>query len=237
MALAYLQQARNPGPPGLRESALDQATKYAAEVRAFAREFGDVLFLSNALILESRIARSRGRALAAEDFARDALENGYDRIFVRIDALIARGEARLDSGNRKGASEDFEAALELGSENPKVAAACHLHLMRAFAHMNDVKHCMDHKKEWDRLKGRVKNAFLLRLEERALLELVSITQDFVVKWSAPDLNREKFEPAADFSPPKCTNSSRSAGTAAPLPMAGRRPGRRMPGRAACGGWC
>jgi hypothetical protein len=91
--------------------------------------------------------------VSAIDFASKALELGHARTFTLVDALIERAEARFALGSIAEAESDFALALRAGKRNPKVAAACHLHLARTSAIQGDLA-IEDQLNAWKRLKGK-----------------------------------------------------------------------------------
>jgi hypothetical protein len=196
LALAYLQKARNGGPA--REQALEEAMSFVSEIKGYGHRADDRLFLCNAAVIESRIDRHRGNFLRALDRAREAFELGREHPFGLVDAYIARGEARFATGDSAGAEDDFEAALQAGGDNPKVRAVCLLQLARAYTQGKDVKRAAQYFEGWKTVRGRVENVFMRHLEpivERAMHDL---TEDFIVRWSSPQLDQRKLSELRSF---------------------------------------
>ncbi len=186
LALGYIQQAQHATASSAQAQSLTDAMSFVEEMKEYSRKHGDIGFHCNALICESRIARFCGKAIVAEEHACAALEMGHERPFVRVDALIARGEARFDLGKYAGAAEDFKLAFASGKDNQKVRAALHLHLTRTFLRQNDIRRALHHFESWKELRPNVKNAFLLSLERRVTVDLNEATQDFMARWSSPN---------------------------------------------------
>lgn len=117
---------------------LDSAADTAKTVLSHKDVDRDPRSKCNAHILLSRIHRGNGKAkgdptqyelafaeaLLAQEVADDDLS--------KIDGLIAEGEALREQGKLKASIRNFEAALKLGKDDPKVRAVCRLHLAKVY---------------------------------------------------------------------------------------------------------
>jgi len=157
LAVAYVHEYfREPG-----EENLSNARKYINEVS----ESRDRRWQCNALVTESRLFRALGQYKEAEESATKALHLGEDQRFIRIDAGIARGEARLELNKINDACKDFTGALSDGLDNRKVQAVCHLHLARAYLLKHEHALALRHKDEANQHVGHVDNAFVRNLAD------------------------------------------------------------------------
>lgn len=139
---------------------LDRARKHAEAVRRQATATGSWRWVSNALILLSRIERKDADVVLAEKLAQKALDlaKKHEQVLCQIDARIARAEARLilaeeeiqhrdEKYNEKspdslvGARRDLEKAQALNrtsetrtseNQNLKIEAVCSLNLAKSF---------------------------------------------------------------------------------------------------------
>lgn len=180
LAITLIQKAIT--QPNSRGESLRAARQYVDEVALYARARNDISFACNALIMGSRIDRWEGKPFSAQEKAGEALTIGHERIVIRVDALIARGEARVDLGYISDAINDFDAALRSGFDNLKVRAVCHLHLANAFLQQNDIRRSHQHLDHWKELKPVLQNAFARHLELKVTTAWKSTTKDFIVRW-------------------------------------------------------
>lgn len=195
LALAYLQgyQCGSWKKP----SALHQAERYANEVEQLSAPDNDTRWLCNSLIIKSRIYRNRGQIEKAIVAADSVLAKGSKQVFLKIDAWIARGEARLalKPADCVGALKDFSDALGHGVQNPKVRAVCHLHLARVKL-LADIRGSRVKFGEWERLQERG-NAFLRVLGSRIAKEIAEASKDFTIPFAdavkAHKLIKVKFQ--------------------------------------------
>ena len=186
LAVAYVHEF-------VREGTLTNRTK-AREYINQVKKFSDIRWESNALITESRLFRAMGNFKSAEDSAKKALSLGGEQRFVKIDALIARGEARLALNKIDEACKDFTDALMNGSDNRKVQVVCHLHLARAYLLKDDHSLALRHRTEAARDIANVDNAFVRNLAETVESMITQSTgADFFIPFSAAELNPWELE--------------------------------------------
>jgi hypothetical protein len=136
------------------------------------------------------VARLRSDPIRAAEIAQRALDLGADRTYTKVQALIARAEARLDGQDLNGAVQDLSVALHDGGDTPTVAAACHLHLARAYLRLREPKRARQHLENWDKTRSRVNNAFLSWLDEQVRQERIGVvdTNDFIVRTTEDELD-------------------------------------------------
>ena len=173
---------------------LEAARRYVEEVKDFARLHSDIRWECNALIAESRLLRAAGDFRAAEERAAEALDVGGEQRFIRIDARIARGEARLELKEFRGACKDFDRALADSENNRKTQAVCHLHLCRAYVEQGDHRRSLGHLNEAERNLENVENQFIHDFY-RKMADALEETErdDFRVSFSASSLNPRMLE--------------------------------------------
>jgi tetratricopeptide (TPR) repeat protein len=171
-----------------------EARRYIKEVKDFAISHSDIRWECNALIAESRLLRALGEYRAAEEVATEALDTGGQQRFIRIDACIARGEARLNLEEFDEACEDFNRARADSLDNPKVQAVCHLHLCRAYIGKDDNRRALQHRDEAARNLKHVDNKFVLDLEREVAGMMEKTTGgDFRIRFSESTLEPRKLE--------------------------------------------
>jgi len=177
LAVAYVHEyVREPTSENLTF-----AQRYINEVKRSS----DVRWECNALITESRLLRAMGEFQAAEESAMKALELGGKQRFIRIDAHIACGEARLELNRIDEACQDFTIAQGEGLDNRKVQAVCHLHLARAYARKGDQNRALHHHEEATRNVAHVDNAFVQSLAKT--VDRLIERDDFYIPFSSQKL--------------------------------------------------
>ena len=186
LALAYVHEYT-------REPSLEnhqKAEHYINEVK----KFSDIRWMCNALVTESRLLRATGNFQGAEETAREAFNLGSDQRFVKIDSLIARGEARLELNKVDEACQDFMTAQSEGLDNRKVQAVCHLHLTRAYLQKGDHSLALRHHAEATRHVGHVDNAFVRQLAQTVDRMIERATgADFYIPFSTLELDPWEME--------------------------------------------
>ena len=186
LAVAYVHEyTREPNVDSQQK-----AITYIEEVK----KFPDVRWMSNALVTESRLLRALRNFEGAEQAAIEAFKIGGDQRFVKIDALIACGEARLELNNVNEACSDFLTAQREGFDNAKVQAVCHLHLARAYLQKGDHSLARRHQAEATRHLGHVDNAFVAQLAQtvESMIEKAA-GADFYIPFSTSNLDPWEVE--------------------------------------------
>lgn len=156
-------------------------------------------------VIRSRNSRSRGEyeeALAEAGLAHAAATASGNRLAI-VDALIARGEAKLRlaagsaGGDCAGALEDFETALgELnpsrdayGGEqtlNDKIAAVCMLRIAQCHVRNNKWRDANEYLERSKGVRARVEHQWVHELAARVEREFEGMTKDFSVSAGDPD---------------------------------------------------
>jgi tetratricopeptide (TPR) repeat protein len=173
---------------------LKEARRYIKEVKDFATSRSDIRWECNALIAESRLMRALGEYRAAEEIATGALDTGGEQRFLRIDASIARGEARLALRAFDEACEDFSRAQNDSIDNRKVQAVCHLHLCRTYIEKGDHRRALRHRDDAARHLEHIDNKFVLDLDcEIASMVEKTTGDDFRIRFSESALEPWKLE--------------------------------------------
>jgi tetratricopeptide (TPR) repeat protein len=138
-----------------------KAEEYANEVLEFGRSKSDDRWLSNGLLVLSRIQRRRGSPVKAQMTAQKSIDiASRSRLATcHTDALIARGEASFDQRKYEDARHDFEDAVN-GSANLKVKAVCALHLTRTLLEEKRLSEAERAWATWMSVKDRVQHALI-----------------------------------------------------------------------------
>ena len=197
LAVAYVHEyARFSQSGNLKEAQRceKEARRYIKEVKDFATSHSDIRWECNALIAKSRLLRLLGKYRAAEEIATKALDTGGEQRFLRIDALIARGEARYELREFDVACEDFNRAQADSLDNRKVQAVCHLHLCRAYVQKGDHRRALRHRDEAARNLEYVDNKFVRDLDQKVESMIEKTTgDDFRIRFSESAVNPRKLE--------------------------------------------
>jgi tetratricopeptide (TPR) repeat protein len=181
------------------ESALD-------EIDSLLAERPDSRWGCNALVVRSRIEREMKKDyVAAERHASTAynIADAKHLILCKIDALIARGEARIRRRAFENARKDLEEALDLNHKSdsgrkdegasPKIEAVCHLHLAHSFALECEGNRARDHFQKWELLHVEVEHSFIHKLAASVEREISSLEEGFFIPPDTMDLNYERWK--------------------------------------------
>jgi tetratricopeptide (TPR) repeat protein len=163
LALAYLRLALACKDDSQQfQENLRHAENYVAKVKETARPIlkAELRSYCTALITEARIKRARDKPDEALALAEEAKREGAGIELIRVDALIAVGEAELARQVYNKSISAFLEALERGRENRKDAAVCHLHLCRAYLLDNQLAKAKEYFARWESMKGGIGNAFI-----------------------------------------------------------------------------
>jgi tetratricopeptide (TPR) repeat protein len=190
LAVAYIHEYSRLGRPEDQT----EAQAYIKEVKDFATSHSDIRWECNALIAESRLMRALGEYRAAEELATKALDVGGEQRFVRIDARIARGEARFELKNFDEACEDFSRAQADSIDNRKVQAVCQLHLCRVYIEKGDHRRALWHRDEAARNLEHVDNKFVRDLDQNIASMIEEKTgDDYRIRFSESKLDPRRLE--------------------------------------------
>lgn len=163
-------------------------------VERIAEERDDFRWQSHALVVRSRVQRNTHRyaeALESAEKAFNKAERHQQRI-CKIDALIAKGEAKLALEEYAPAREDFEEALSLNdsvdqhshliseSVNPKVYAVCHLYLARSYALEGNEQNARESFQKWDKA-GKIEHLWVHHLAGSVKREIDELGGSFFIR--------------------------------------------------------
>jgi tetratricopeptide (TPR) repeat protein len=166
----------------------------------------DVRWCCNSWILESRIRRAEGKLPAAELLASKASAQAEKskQFLCKIDALIARAEARMMMERFTIARNDLQHALKMNSArypntqgrsaettNEKIEAVCHLLLARTHISQNDSRQATRHLERWHELREHVEHVSVRELAEEVEKSFKSLRTPFVIPPSPPSINYKK----------------------------------------------
>jgi tetratricopeptide (TPR) repeat protein len=176
LAMASLRRALVSDEPS-KEQYLRDAKEWLDVVKMSSAGQKDPRSLCKALITESRVAYTRGNYDQALEITDEAFKVGKGIEFSLIDCYITRGEALCGAKNYAGGISDFEQALSLGGLNPKVLAACHLHLAEAHFDKGNRPVAQQYLDKWKESASGAENAFLQRLAG-SVSDKIGTFQDF-----------------------------------------------------------
>lgn len=183
---------------------LAEARKELQQVERFAEQKSDQKWLTNVHILLSRMLRKESKlqeALVEAELAVEAANSyGKTTVLALIDALITRGEARLnltpgpipDVSRCALARADFNRALRLigGQEsarkdgdvfaNPKIVAVCKLRLAQTYAREGDEAAAQALYDEWARLDSQVEHEWVRELAVIVRDEISKLSRNFSI---------------------------------------------------------
>lgn len=165
-------------------------------VERIAEERDDYRWQSHALVVRSRVQRNMKRyeeALESAEKAFHKAERHQQRI-CKIDALIAKGEAKIAISDYAAARVDLEDALKLNdgiirqfppiteSVNPKIYAVCHLYLARSYALEGNEQDAREFFQRWDKA-GTIEHMWVHHLAESVKQEIDELGTSFFIRAS------------------------------------------------------
>lgn len=174
----------------------EEAERALKIVEQIAEERHDYRWQSHALVVRSRVQRNMGKYIEAVEFAELAFKKAEmnRQALCMIDALIARGEAKIACQEYAAGRNDFEVALSLNegkapyaltigrSVNPKIYAVCHLYIARSYAlegHEMDAKESFQ---KWD--KGvAIEHMCIHNLARSVKADIDNLGRSFFIKSS------------------------------------------------------
>jgi hypothetical protein len=165
-------------------------------------------WMSTALAVESRIERLEGNLERAETLANRAVACAEsappEHNAINAEALIALGEvfrdkaleARSHRSKKIDFSSDhaidrFEKALALASDNPKIAAVCHLHLARTYCERDAIREAQIEYAAATAVTPIVEHGFVKALADTVARE-IRIRNCFFVSADSPSLMRKQL---------------------------------------------
>ena len=189
------------------------------KVQAYSEEKGDVRWCCNALILESRIRRERALSASgaearqnlrdSEEIASQAFQKadkmGDTQLLCKIDALIARGEARIQAGDFENARKDLSDASKINREtdsakplnrsadstNPKIEAVCNLHLARSYIKERKAREAAVHLQRWKEVREQVEHVSVHDLGAGVERDFMKLRTPFVIEPGGSNLKYKK----------------------------------------------
>lgn len=178
----------------------EEAERKIEIVEQVATERHDHRWQAHALVVRSRVQRNTGRYAEALESAEIAFKKAeIDRqMMCMIDALIARGEAKLALQAFGSARDDFEVALRLNesrthnalrtteSVNPKIYAVCHLYIARSYALEGNERSAKEAFQKWDK-GGTIEHTWVHHLSESVKADVDNLGRSFFIK-ASEDLN-------------------------------------------------
>lgn len=182
------------------------AERERAKVEDISSQRNDVRWCCNSWILESRIRRAEGNVKAAELLATKASVQAEKskQFLCKIDALIARAEARMMLERFTIARTDLQQALKINTArypntqgrsaettNQKIEAVCNLLLARTYISQKDSRQATRHLERWHELREHVEHLSVRELAEEVEKSFKSLRTPFVIPSSPPSLNYKK----------------------------------------------
>jgi tetratricopeptide (TPR) repeat protein len=191
------------------------------EVQKYAEEKKDVRWRCNALILQSRISFEEAKTPAILESARRRILNNAEieasqalvlagdkddpQVLCKIDALIARGEARIELGDFEHAREDLCEAIEINRKedsrgalgrlaentNPKIEAVCNLHLARLYINEKNAREAAVCLGRWKELREQVEHVSVRELAASIEEEFLELRTPFIREPGTNDLSLKK----------------------------------------------
>ncbi len=191
----------------LYNNELDKAELAVAGAEAFSDKTQDRMWKCRSLIVRSRIDRLRRRYTQALEFAAEALRSAREtnQVPYQIEALIAQGEALIMLEEIAKAREAFQQALTLNVEpgsdsegkhsNPKLEAACRLHLARTYVRERMLREAQKQFDRWRELRGQIELGIVHEIAGEVEEEIKELNKDFVIRADENDLRYEKHKKA------------------------------------------
>ncbi len=215
LALIYLALAdRDRCTDDLFRQYLARARKEADEVLRVSRESKDARWISNALVIESRIERKLGNFQEAIKLSTDARRAGIKQTLCKIDALIAHAESNISwvksevergaAGSTAGkhrirlkrARKALAEALKLNirftlarspeSQNEKIESVCRLLIARICVLENDQEQAKASFQRWKELGG-IEHQNIRELAVSVKSEIDALTKVFHINPESDEL--------------------------------------------------
>jgi len=170
----------------------DEAHECVNELLSRAQD--NARWLANGLVLKSHLLRRLGHFDSALSDALKAYNLAGNHLPVRIEALLARGQAQVERRQFTAARHDFEKALELNnSANLKLTAVTHLLLVdlaikeqkpgQAYERFNKVRDLMP----------SIRHGFILNKFRELAAILDELQTDFIIPGSSRELDYKKID--------------------------------------------
>jgi len=151
-------------------------------------------WFAHALILRSRLERRVGDADAALADALRAFNQAGNNLPVRIEALLAKGEAQLDRDNLVAALADFEKAYQLSrGANKKQEVMALILLVEVAIAQKRPQLALEKFTQAKAIIPSISHGFILSRYRRLEAQLANYHPDFVIPGNVEDLEYEKHE--------------------------------------------
>lgn len=159
------------------------------------REFQDnPRWLANGLILKSHLERRVGEFEVALGDALKAYNQAGNHLPVRVEALLARGQAQLGRHQLIAARADFEKALQLNNgANLKMTAMGHLLLVELAIAQQKPELAYESFAQVKALMSSIRHGFIINKFRQLETQMDNLQSDFVIPGSADDLDYKKLE--------------------------------------------
>ena len=161
LAKLYLAQAIAPTSPAESRRYCAEAERDIRRVLNSSQTSGNDRWEVLCYIVSSRVARLKGDASHAAEFARRALASAASvSNDIQAEAHIAYGEVCLSAGKVKDALANFKTALSLAVGNFKAHGACQLHLADAYLTDGNVQKAVEHFELWKTIRDHVQHGIV-----------------------------------------------------------------------------
>jgi hypothetical protein len=151
-------------------------------------------WLANGLALRSHLARRLKDFDSALADALKAYNLAGNHLPVRIEALLARGQAQVERGQLSAARHDFEKALELNNNaNLKLTAVTNLLLVELATREHKPSRAYELFSYVKELMPSIRHGFILNKYRQLSAALEELQTDFVIPGSAKELDYKKLD--------------------------------------------
>jgi hypothetical protein len=170
----------------------DKALECVNELLSRAQD--NARWLANGLILKSHVARRLGHFDSALGDALRAYNLAGNHLPVRIEALLARGQAQVERRQFNAARYDFEKALELNnSANLKLTAVTHLLLVDLAIKEQKPGQAYERFAKIGELMPSIRHGFILNKFRELAATLDELQTDFIIPGSSKELDYKKLD--------------------------------------------
>lgn len=159
-----------------------------------ARSQDNPRWLANGLVLKSHLARRLKDFDTALAESLKAYNLAGNHLPVRIEALLARGQAQIERHQLGAARNDFEKALELNNNaNQKLTAMTNLLLVELAIKEHKPSQAYELFSKVIELMPSIKHGFILNRYHKLGAILDELQTDFVIPGTAKELDYKKFD--------------------------------------------
>lgn len=151
-------------------------------------------WLANGLILKSHFERRLGDVEAALADALRAYNHAGNHLPVRIEALLACGQAQMERGQLIAARNDFEKAIRLNNgANLKLDAMAHLLLTELAIMQQRAQQAREQFSQVKSLIAVIRHGFILNKYRQLEAKIDDLQTDFVIQSEIEDLDYKRYE--------------------------------------------